>query len=62
MNMDKTLFENTFKDLYYCYHTAMNIDSEQYEALSESERYYLEEMVKLCKDFLKETEWVLEDA
>ena len=57
--MDKNRFENTFKDLYDCYHTAMNIDSEQYEALSELERYYLVEMVSLCKDFLKETEWVL---
>ena len=60
--MDKNRFENTFKDLYDCYQTVMNIDSEQYEALSESERYYLVEMVALCKDFLKETEWVLEDA
>jgi len=60
--MDKNRFENTFKDLYDCYQTVMNIDSEQYEALSESERYYLVEMFSLCKDFLKETEWVLEDA
>lgn len=60
--MDKARFENTFKDLYDCYQTVMNIDSEKYEALSGTEKFYLAEMVLLCKDFLKETEWVLEDA
>ena len=60
--MDKARFENTFKDLYDCYHTVLNMTSEQYEALSGTEKFYLEEMVSLCKDFLKETEWVLEDA
>ena len=59
--MDKTRFENTFKDLYDCYQTVLNMTSEQYEDLGESEQYYLENMVSLCKDFLKETEWVLED-
>ena len=59
--MDKARFENTFKDLYDCYQTVLNMTSEQYEDLGESEQYYLENMVLLCKDFLKETEWVLED-
>lgn len=57
--MDKARFENTFKDLYDCYQTVLNMTSEQYEDLGESEQYYLENMVSLCKDFLKETEWVL---
>jgi len=56
--MDEMRFENTFKDLYDCYQTVLNITVEAYEDLSESERTYLEHMVELCKRFLEETEWV----
>ena len=59
--MDDNRFENTYKDLYDCYHTVMNMTTESFEKLSRYEKYYLENMVELCKEFLKETEWVLED-
>ena len=57
--MDENRFETTYSNLYDCYQTVIDMDSEKYEALRESEQYHLENMVELCKRFLKETEWVL---
>lgn len=46
--MSYCMFENTFRDLQYCYETLCNKDLED---LSEQEQKFAKHLIKLCKEF-----------